>query len=138
MQIQKKFSDEPLHLEAALEYADLRVFLAPVESRAEAALFFLNRIKEDFHAKDDLISKQYHEDRSFNSEKDSIFQDYMNCVEAEILRFKSQSEPNDTETGLLSSQKAVELLEEILRHDHLTPYLRNRVEVNLKALLSVQ
>ncbi|MGH2612704.1 MAG: tetratricopeptide repeat protein, partial [Rhabdochlamydiaceae bacterium] len=99
LQIQKQLSSEPVHLEAALDYADLRTAFAPQPSRMESALFFLNRIKEDFNAKDDPISQEYHEARLRYPEKDQLFQSYMKCIEAEILCWEAKEsvQKNDAE-----------------------------------------
>ena len=138
LQIQKKLSCEPLHLEAALEYADIRTQLAAPETRSESAIFFLNRIKDDFNAKDNAISQEYHDARIRFPEKDLIYQNYMKCIEAEILRLESQlaKEQNDLEKAGRSKEVALALLNEVLQDIHITPYLKNRAEHNLKALES--
>jgi outer membrane protein assembly factor BamD (BamD/ComL family) len=99
LQIQKKLSCEPLHLEAALEYADIRTKLSSPEARSESAIFFLSRIRDDFNAKDDAIAQEYHEARIRYPEKDLIYQSYMKCIEAEILCLEAQlaKEQNDLE-----------------------------------------
>jgi hypothetical protein len=136
LQIQKKLSCEPLHLEAALEYADARASLSPAESRRESAIFFLNRVRDDFAAKDDSIGQEYHEARVRFPEKDQLYQSYMKCIEAEILRLEAQlaKEQNNLEKAAQSEQVALALLEEVLHDEHITPYLRNRAELNLKHL----
>jgi tetratricopeptide (TPR) repeat protein len=136
LQIQKKLSCEPLHLEAALEYADVRASLSPAESRRESAIFFLNRVRDDFAAKDDSIGQEYHEARVRFPEKDQLYQSYMKCIEAEILRLEAQlaKEQNNLEKAAQSEQVALALLEEVLHDEQITPYLRNRAELNLKHL----
>jgi tetratricopeptide (TPR) repeat protein len=136
LQIQKKLSCEPLHLEAALEYADIRTQLASPEARSESAIFFLNRIKDDFNAKDDTIAQEYHEARIRFPEKDLIYQNYMKCIEAEILRLEAQlaKEQNDLEKAHRSKEVALALLHEVLEDTHITPYLKNRAQHNLEAL----
>ncbi len=136
LQIQKKLSCEPLHLEAALEYADIRTQLSSPEARSESAIFFLNRIKDDFNAKDDLIAQEYHEARVRFPEKDLLYQNYMKCIEAEILRLEAglAKEGNDPEKAQRSEEVALALLHEVLQDTHITPYLKNRAEHNLKAL----
>ncbi len=136
LQIQKKLSCEPLHLEAALEYADIRTQLAAPETRSESAIFFLNRIKDDFNSKDNTIAQEYHEARIRFPEKDQIYQNYMKCIEAEILRLEAQlaKEQNDLEKANRSVEVALALLNEVLQDIHITPYLKNRAEHNLKAL----
>ncbi len=136
LQIQKKLLSEPTHLEAALEYADIRASFAAPESRIESILFYLNRIKEDFSSQDDLISKEYHESRSRLPEKDLLFQNYMKCIEAEMLRLEAITlkKASDFTKAKQNEEVALVLLEELRGDKHLTPYLKNRVENNLKAL----
>lgn len=136
LQIQKKLACEPLHLEAALEYADIRTQLASPEARRESAIFFLNRIKDDFNGKTDAISQEYHEARLRFPEKDLLFQIYMKCIEAEIFCIEAQlaKEQNDLEKAKRSEEVALALLQEVLQDNHITPYLKNRAELNLKAL----
>jgi tetratricopeptide (TPR) repeat protein len=138
LQIQKKLACEPLHLEAALEYADIRTSLAAPEARRASAIFFLNRIKDDFNSKDDTSGQEYQEARLRFPEQDQIYQTYMKCVEAEILRLESElaKEQNDLEKAQRSQEVALALLEEVLQDTHLTPFLKNRTEHNLKALRS--
>jgi len=136
LQIQKQLACEPLHLEAALEYADIRTQMAAPEARSESAIFFLNRIKDDFNAKDNAIAQEYHESRIRFPEKDLIYQNYMKCIEAEILYLEAKlaKEHNDLEKSSRSKEVALALLHEVLQDIHITPYLRNRAEHNLKAL----
>lgn len=130
LQIQKQLPEEPIHLEAAFDYADLRTFLAPEASRTESALFFFNRIKEDFNAKDDPISQEYHEARLRYPEKDHLFQSYMKCLEAEILCLEA-AQSNDVEKAEHAKEVAKALLNEILQDTQATPYLKHRAEERL-------
>ncbi len=136
LQIQKKLACEPLHLEAALEYADLRALLAPAESRTETALFFLSRIKDDFNAQDDTIRQEYHEARLRFPDKDALFQTYMKCLSAEILSLEAQAakEQNNLEKAQLSSEQAILLFEEVLKEAPMTPFLKSRIESHLNKL----
>lgn len=136
LQIQKELLEEPVHLEAALEYADLRTALAPEHSRIESALFFLNRIKEDFNGKTDPICVEYHESRLRFPEKDQLFQTYMKCLEAEILHWEAMEaiQNNNLEKAARHKQDAVALFEEILKDDHATGYVKQRAEAKLNQI----
>lgn len=130
LQIQKQLVNEPVHLEAALDYADLRISLSPEFSRAEAALFFFNRIKEDFNSKDDQVGQQYHEARLRYPEKDRLFINYMKLLEAEILSWEAKEalRNNDPEKAAQSKKVGVALLEEVLEDKEATSYLKHRAE----------
>ena len=106
------------------------------ETRSESAIFFLNRIKDDFNSKDNTIAQEYHEARIRFPEKDLIYQNYMKCIEAEILRLEAQlaKEQNDLEKANQSVEVALALLNEVLQDIHITPYLKNRAQHNLNAL----
>lgn len=136
LQIQKKLACEPLHLEAALEYADLRCSFAPPESRWETAIFFLGRIKEDFTAQDDPVRQEYHEARLRFPEKDLVFQAYMKCIDGEILSLEAQvaKAKGDHIHSQQCAQEATLLLEAVLKETTLTPFLKNRVESHLNQL----
>lgn len=138
LQIQKDLSQEPIHLEAALDYADIRAFFAPQISQIEAALFYLNRIKEDFNASSDPLSNQYHESRLRFPEKDHLFQIYMKCLEAEILQWevKEALQNGNSEKALQSKQSAVLLFEEVLQDKQATTYIKKRAEAKLNDLRS--
>jgi tetratricopeptide (TPR) repeat protein len=130
LQIQKDLGGEPVHLEAAFDYADLRVALAAAESQTEVALFFLNRMKEDFS---DL---QYQEARLRFPEKDELFQVYMQCLEAEILCWESKEalEVGDKQQAEHKAQVAAALFEAVAQNEGSTKYLKSRVEEKLKNL----
>jgi outer membrane protein assembly factor BamD (BamD/ComL family) len=136
LQIQKVLVNEPVHLEAALDYADLRIALSPDTSRLDSAIFYLTRVKEDFNAKSDPASQEYHEARLRYPEKDRLFQNYMKCVEAEILCWeaKEQVQKNDlVEAGQLK-EVATALLNEVLQDTEVTPYLTRRIQERLAEL----
>ena len=130
LQIQKQLPGEPVHLEAALDYAELRISLSPEATRTESALFFLNRVKEDFNSKDDPISQEYHEARLRYPEKDRLFINYMKFIEAEILAWEAKDaiSRNDLEKAENSKKVGAALLEEVLQDKELTPYLKHRAE----------
>jgi hypothetical protein len=136
LQIQKKLACEPLHLEAALEYADLRASFASSESQLETAIFFLSRVKEDFTTQDDPANQEYHEARLRFPDKDVLFQTYMKCIDAEILSLKAQEakEKGDQVHYEQCSQEAKLLFETILKESSLTPFLQNRIQSHLNQL----
>lgn len=86
LQIRKNVDSEPLHLEAALEYAWIRAQITPDEDRPMRYLFFLNRIKEDFENLEDPMVVDYHKNLKDSGEKAQIFAAYMEFLDAEIAR----------------------------------------------------
>ncbi len=81
--LQKTLPNEPIHLEAALEYID---------AGREKRLPLLRKIKADFESESDLLSKDYHAARKALPEKDLIYQAYMQWMESEILSLSLEKE----------------------------------------------
>lgn len=136
LQIQKQLPNEPVHLEAALDYADLRTALSPEASRLDSGLFYLNRVKEDFNAKDDPIAQEYHEARLRYPEKDRLFQIYMKCIEGEILycEMKEAHQRSETEKAERLKVETSAMFNEVLQDPEVTPYLKHRIEGRLNEL----
>jgi outer membrane protein assembly factor BamD (BamD/ComL family) len=82
--VQKNLMNEPIHLEAALDYIALQAH----DSSKRLAL--LQKTKSDFESSDDLLSKDYHEARLKNPSKDKIYQGYMRWIDAEILSAQAE------------------------------------------------
>jgi tetratricopeptide (TPR) repeat protein len=136
LQIQKNIHSEPIHLEAALEYADMRSLLSQPEARIETALFFLNRLKTDFLPQEDLASQDYHTQKEFSPEKNALYQNYMKAIEGEILRLEAllSKKNKHFDEAREKEELALCLLQEVLLDKTITPYLRNRVQTNLQGL----
>jgi tetratricopeptide (TPR) repeat protein len=115
LQIKKNIQSEPCHLEAALDYAEIRSSLFPLEQRQEKLLFFLNRMKEDFLSDEDIVSKEYLSSRKEFAEKDALFQTYMRYLEAKIMTLEGRRE------------EAVEECQELAAAS-LHPYLKERIK----------
>ncbi len=131
LQTQKKIVSEPIHLEAALEYAEIKSALSPTEGRAEQELFFLKRLKEDFTSSTDINSQEYTSARQAFPEKEHLVQSYLKFIDLKILQLEAE-----IATRLDLKEKAAEflsdatsLLEELRREPQsLTPYLLRRVQ----------
>lgn len=89
LQIRKSLAQEPIHLEAAIDYADIRASLETEEKRDEQLKFLLLRAKEDFTSRNDLWSKDYYASRQLLPEKDFIYQAYMLLIDAHIIRLEA-------------------------------------------------
>lgn len=133
LQIHKQLSFEPLYLEAALDYVDMRTFIMPQETQLETKLFFLKRVQEEFNNTENPIQLAYHESRLINIEKDKVFQTYMKFIEAEIWML--QSEIAQAKSSLQKAEDcsglAAPLFKELLEDENLTPYLKNRAQLHL-------
>ncbi len=83
--LQRRLSNEPIHLEAAFEYIALQA-----ENNVEKRLSLLKKTKTDFESTEDLLSKDYHEARQKLPEKDHIYQLYIRLFDADIYLCQAQ------------------------------------------------
>jgi tetratricopeptide (TPR) repeat protein len=88
IKLQRKLETEPLHFEAALALVDLQVLLEKTSSPFEKKLSLLRSLKEDFFASEDVLSKDYHEQRKKMNDKELLIQSYLRMVDSEILLCK--------------------------------------------------
>jgi len=90
--LQRRLANEPVHLEAALEYVDLieKTSDHPIEKR----LGLLEKIKLDFESSNDLLSKDYQQARTKLPMKNRIYEGYMRLIDGEILLAKSALSPD--------------------------------------------
>lgn len=131
LQIQKRVDSEPIHLEAALRYAEMRAAMSDGKSPAKTALFFYKRMRDDFHAKDDPITDEYNHVRAKNSEKNAIFDAYMRYVDAKMLQCKATLASVDGELDKATQyeEEATAILAKLLNNERtLFPYLKGRVK----------
>ena len=90
-------------------------------------------MKEDFNAKDDALSQEYHEARLRYPEQDRLYQTYMKCLEAEILTWEARDaeSKNEIEKATHAKKVASILFDEVMNDPHTTNYLKNRVQERL-------
>ncbi len=134
-QIRKNPSSEPIHLEAAFEYAFMRAQIVKDNDQAEKYLFFLNRIKEDYENTNDPMVVTYQKGLSTDAEKRALFQNYMQFLDAEILRTNAllASKSGHAAQSLEMAEKAKKELAQ-LQEKGPTFYLKARTEKSLKAI----
>lgn len=132
LQIRKFVETEPLHLEAAMEYAEIRFAIANQEERYEKYLFFLNRIKDDLLAQNDALSISYHENLRKIPEKILLYSSYLKFIDAEIFRMHAnlELERNHSLESEEYYEKALALLTEI-QGNNLTESLKHRVQQSI-------
>jgi tetratricopeptide (TPR) repeat protein len=120
LQLKKKLHSEPLHLEAALEYVTIMKTLSPEEKQTERTIFLLKRVKEDFSTKGDIYSKEYHSQRSVLPDKATLLEDYLDYIDAEVLRLEGK---------IARSKKLYQKLQE----KPLDPSLQRRINISMEA-----
>ncbi len=131
LSLHKNFSQEPLHLQASLRYIDLQLRRKPEQERPFLQILLLEKALDNFTLEEDLLSKDYHNQRKNHPEKEALFKAYISLIEAEALFAEAsfllkKGEPKE----ILELQKeAFSFLEGI--HNY-TPFLEERVEKNFK------
>ncbi|NGX63332.1 MAG: hypothetical protein KR126chlam6_00740 [Candidatus Anoxychlamydiales bacterium] len=126
---QKIFENEPVHLEAALDYVDVVCYMEN-SSNWEKRLFLLGRLKDNFTNDDDIISQDYQTMREVLKEKDKLYLSYMRVVDAE----------KNISLGYLDNEKehiqaAKKILDDMKKEDLIcTKYLEDRIEKNMKCI----
>ncbi len=90
LQIRKSLVHEPVHLEAALDYADMRVAIEVPEKRNAFLLQLLKKAKERFSQNKDIPAKDYHASRELMPEKNHIYQAYMMLLDAKIAQLQAK------------------------------------------------
>ncbi|MFS8564326.1 MAG: hypothetical protein LVR00_08510 [Rhabdochlamydiaceae bacterium] len=114
----------------------MRSLLSEPASRIETALFFLNRLKDDFVSYEDTVCQEYHNQRELSPEKNGLYQSYMKAIEGEILRLEAlvSKKSQQFDEAREKEDLAILLLQEVLSDETITPYLRTRVQTNLQGL----
>ena len=136
LKLQKDLSGEPIYLEAALEYADIRTLLSSPENRLETALQQLRKIKEDFSPFSSVEKEENYGKNSLQFPNQySLYQIYMKAIEAEILRLEACILRKQNFAHAENKETlAFTLFEEVALDPLTTPYLKKRVEFNMEAL----
>lgn len=127
--LQRNLENEPVHLEAALDYVDVVCYMERNDSW-EKRLFLLGRLKENFCSQDDVISQDYNTMKNLVKEKEKIFNAYMYLVDAEKYICLGFLEKNPNQLT-----QAKEILKKINEENLiLNNYLENRIRKNLKQI----
>lgn len=116
-----------------MEYVEIRIDLVPIEQKIDCAIFFWNRLKEDFTGGEEAADSLYLEAKAQNSDKEALINAYLQFVDAELARLN----------GLKAKQlgKAIEAVEmrgaakrefeKIIANPALTPFLMEKVKNRL-------
>lgn len=136
VQIKKKLLSEPLHLEAALEYIEVKtcVSSSPMEKRLELLL----QIKDSFSLTEDSSVQHYLSTQDLFPDKMQLHQDYLCFIDLEITSIKAQLAKKNRHKNIYQELKKsafVKLheLEEKVLHDS----LQARVQLSKEALQAI-
>ncbi len=137
LQIAKSVESEPIHLEAALEYANIRCRLVLPEMKNKKMAFYLERIQEDFLMASSDASSSYLKDRENWPEQNSLIENYLRYIGAERKRLRGIEalESDDLERSQMLTTEAkmeMESLDESLKNAR--SLLSKRVKESLALL----
>ena len=136
LQIRKNASSEPIHLEAALDYANIRSELGEDTEKDSRYLFFLKRMQDDFTSQEDLVTQDYLINLNQNTAKKQIFDLYMKFIDAEKYRLEAKQMYNQECLSEMEElhESALSLYSEI-KNDSATPQsLYKRMTGSIQAI----
>ena len=136
VQIRKKLLSEPLHLEAALEYIEVKtcVSSSPLERKLELLL----QIRDDFSLAEDLSVQHYLSTQDLFPDKMHLYQDYLSFIDLEIISIKAQLARKNQHKNIYQKLKkhALAKLDE-LEAKTLHDSLQMRVQLSKEALQDI-
>lgn len=126
---------EPLHLEAAL---DLAQYLG--QNHLDALIKNLKQVQDFFSDTSTLCTQEYHEMRRSNPQKNELYLNYMQLIEARILRFEAKIAKQNKEKQVWGHK--VKQAEKILnslqsKSDTLTPYLIDQLQIEFNLVYNL-
>lgn len=127
VELKRKLHSEPLHLEAALCYVDVKTQLAAADQRVQRRLFLLEKMKENFSSKEDPLVDQYLAAALQFPEKERLYLQYLAFVDAEMLRLNAILQQNTFEM-----KKASTTLEQLLA-ESTEEALKERIRASTEA-----
>ncbi|MES2122002.1 MAG: hypothetical protein V4492_04400, partial [Chlamydiota bacterium] len=132
VQIKRKLHSEPLHLEAALSYIDIKTELAPADKKVDRALHLLEQMKQNFTSSEDPLVIQYLSASTQFPEKKQLLSEYMTYVDLEMLRLHARKEGNTD--SLKEIGKKFQQLHAQTAHE----WLKDRIEQSTNSLEQIQ
>lgn len=130
IKLNKSLRNEPLHLEAALDYVHT---YNNIDTNEEKKLDHLLKVKEEFTGADDIISKDYQNSKTLFPGKEKILNAYLLTIDAEISALKAKLTKNKDE--LAKSEKIYKKISD--ENLIVTPYLEKKL-IEIKNLIDEQ
>ena len=136
VQIRKKLLSEPLHLEAALEYIEVKTCLSPTPLKRKLEL--LLQMKDDFSLTEDPSVQHYLSTQDLFPDKMQLYQDYLSFIDLEIISIKAQLAKKNQRKNIYQKLKknALARLDE-LEAKGLHDSLQMRVQLSKEALQDI-
>lgn len=136
LELKKKLSSEPIHLEAALSYVEFKTSHLPEEKKKQKTLQLLQLVKENFSSEQDPKVKEYLAAASLYPEKAGLHTSYMRLIDSLIYRTKAEiAEQNqDGAQAKILFFQAKQELQAIPDRSQLPSELLNRIHSNTEAM----
>lgn len=136
LQIRKNAGSEPVHLEAALEYAKIRSLLSEKAEQDQRYLFFLGRIKDDFTSQEDIVTQDYLVSLNRDQEKKQVFDAYMKFIDAERMRLEAKNLYKQERLGEMEElqENALTLYGELKNAPKIPRDLYDRIGVSIEEI----
>lgn len=122
VQSKRKLHSEPLHLEAALCYVDIKSELVENDQKLNRKHFLLRQMRENFSNVDDPLVRDYLSAAGQFPDKKLLYNQYLGYVDAEILLL--EAEKNQDPVKMLNAKQDFEQLLRESADDTLTGRIR--------------
>lgn len=122
LSIYKTLENEPVHLEAALEYIDLACKMNPQVNKEQKRIQLLRSMLHSFTSCETIWDKEYHDKLAKDPKKNTIYQNYIDLIKNEIQMHEKKMPQPEIRAKL---QKLLNLAD-------ITEYLKKRVEKHLE------
>jgi TolA-binding protein len=115
LQIAKNVESEPVHIEAALEYAAIRSQQTSLEEQPKRMLFYLERIKEDFSSGSSDLAITYLQQKTEWPKQAELIEHYLCYISAEVLRLQAllESKAGDQAKALSLEAESKDTLQQL-------------------------
>ncbi|MFA5250594.1 MAG: hypothetical protein WC371_04225 [Parachlamydiales bacterium] len=128
IKLQKSVKNEPLHLEASLDYIELETAALPEKEQCLKRFELLKKMKEDFTSEEDVLSKDYQSSLKLFPSKARLVSAYLALVDAEMALMQAKAKGNQKELFDRAEALYRQMMEDKLL---LTHYLDGRVQTAL-------
>ena len=140
LQIRKSVHSEPVHLEAALDYARIRLEVSEIENKESRHLFLLGRIRDEFTSEKDIMNQGYLWELRHDLKKKQIFDVYMQFIDAEEHRLLAAQMQKQERVSEMQEQTELAMsLYHMVKESPATPRsLYERVSNRIKEITTVK
>jgi hypothetical protein len=129
LSLRKDLDNEPLHLEAAMEYIDLQCSITD-KHVVNKRIDLLTKFIQNFSSNNDMTSKMYQTKRKTSKNKDKLLNRYLSTAEAERAVYKylraKKREPSSAKKYKKEALDMISILEK--QKNMCSSYLRKRID----------